>query len=52
MTKLSDLEKKWRKDPAFVKAYDDLEEEFVLIGAMMEARSHSGLSQEIGRAHV
>lgn len=45
MTKLSELSKKWFKDPAFVKAHDDLEEEFVLIGAMMEARSHSGLSQ-------
>ncbi len=45
MTKLSDLSKKWFKDPAFVKEYDGLEEEFVLIRAVMEARAHSGLSQ-------
>lgn len=45
MTKLVDLEKKWMKDPAFVKAYDDLEEEFSVIFAVMEARAKAGLSQ-------
>jgi ribosome-binding protein aMBF1 (putative translation factor) len=45
MTRLVDLEKKWLKDPAFVKAYDDLEEEFSVIFAVMEARAKAGLSQ-------
>jgi ribosome-binding protein aMBF1 (putative translation factor) len=45
MTKLEDLSKKWMKDASFRKAYEDLEEEFVLISAIMEARAHSGLSQ-------
>jgi ribosome-binding protein aMBF1 (putative translation factor) len=36
----------WRHDPAYVKAYDALEEEFTLAGAMIDARSRSGLSQE------
>ncbi len=45
MTRLVDLEKKWMKDPAFLKAYDDLEEEFLVIFAVMEARAKSGLSQ-------
>jgi ribosome-binding protein aMBF1 (putative translation factor) len=45
MTRLVDLEKKWLKDPAFVKAYDDLEEEFSVIFVVMEARAKAGLSQ-------
>ena len=36
---------KWRKDPAYVAAYNALEEEFVLAGAMIRARSHAGLTQ-------
>ena len=45
MTKLSTLERKWRKDPAFVKAYDDLEEEYALIEAVIKARLAAGLTQ-------
>jgi ribosome-binding protein aMBF1 (putative translation factor) len=45
MTRLVDLEKKWMKDPAFVKEFDALEEEFSVIYAVMEARAKSGLSQ-------
>jgi ribosome-binding protein aMBF1 (putative translation factor) len=45
MTRLVDLEKKWLKDPAFVKAYDALDEEYSVIFAVMEARAKSGLSQ-------
>jgi ribosome-binding protein aMBF1 (putative translation factor) len=45
MTRLADLEKKWLKDPAFVKAYDALDEEYSVIFAVMEARAKSGLSQ-------
>jgi ribosome-binding protein aMBF1 (putative translation factor) len=36
----------WRKDPAYVKAYNALEDEFSLARAMIEARAHAGLTQE------
>lgn len=46
MTKLSNLHKKWLKDPAYRKEYDALEEEFALASALIEARSRAGLTQE------
>ena len=36
----------WRKEPAYVRAYNALEEEFSLARAMIEARAHAGLTQE------
>jgi ribosome-binding protein aMBF1 (putative translation factor) len=36
----------WRKDPAYVKAYNALEDEFSLAKAMIEARTHANLTQE------
>jgi transcriptional regulator with XRE-family HTH domain len=45
MTKISDLHKKWMKNPAYRKEYDALEEEFSLIVAMHKARLRSGLNQ-------
>ena len=36
---------KWRKDPACVAAYDALEDECALAGAMIRARSFAGLPQ-------
>jgi ribosome-binding protein aMBF1 (putative translation factor) len=36
----------WRKDPAYVRAYDALEDEFALAKAMIEARAQAGLTQE------
>jgi len=36
----------WRKDPAFVKDYDALEDEFALARAMIAARARAGLTQE------
>jgi ribosome-binding protein aMBF1 (putative translation factor) len=36
----------WRKDPKFVAAYDALEEEFALAGALIEARSRANMTQE------
>jgi len=45
MTKFSSLEKKWRKDSAYRKAYDDLEEEFALMDALIQARLAAGLTQ-------
>lgn len=44
-TSLADLEKKWMKNPAFVKEYNALEDEFAIISALISARAHSGLTQ-------
>jgi len=46
MTKISNLHKKWMKDPEYRREYDALEEEFALASALIAARSHAGLSQE------
>jgi ribosome-binding protein aMBF1 (putative translation factor) len=45
MIKISDLHKKWMKDPAYRKEYDALDEEFALILAVAKARRRAGLSQ-------
>ena len=45
MIKISDLHKKWMKNPAYRKEYDALEEEFALILAVAKARRRAGLSQ-------
>lgn len=37
---------KWMKDPAFKKAYDDLELEFALISAMIDYRLKKGITQK------
>jgi ribosome-binding protein aMBF1 (putative translation factor) len=42
---VSELAKKWLKDPAFRREYDALEEEFALFDAMMTARGRAGLTQ-------
>lgn len=36
---------KWRKDPAYAAAYDELEEEFAIMSALISARTKAGLSQ-------
>lgn len=36
----------WRKDPAYVAAYEALEEEFVFASAVIGARARAGLTQE------
>jgi len=41
-----ELHAKWMKQPKYRKAYDDLEEEFRLASAMIEARTRAGLTQE------
>ena len=45
MTQLKDLHQTWSKDPAYQAAYDELEEEFALAGAIADARSRAGLTQ-------
>jgi ribosome-binding protein aMBF1 (putative translation factor) len=39
------LHKQWMKNPKYRAEYDALEEEFALIGAMMDARARAGLTQ-------
>ena len=46
MARISDLHKKWVKEPKYRKAYVALEEEFVLASAAMDLRSRAGLTQE------
>lgn len=46
MTKISDLHKKWMKDPEYKREYDALEEEFALASAIISARARAGLTQE------
>lgn len=38
--------KRWRKNPAYVEAYDELADEFALAAALIEARAKAGLTQE------
>lgn len=45
MTRITDLHKRWVKDPAYRKEYEALEEEFALAQAIAKARNRSGLSQ-------
>ena len=46
MTKMDVLHQEWMKKPAYREAYDALEDEFALAGAMIEARAKAGLTQE------
>ena len=45
MKKISNLHKKWMKEPAYSKEYNALEEEFALASAMISARAKAGLTQ-------
>ncbi len=46
MARITDLHKEWLKEPKYKKAYDALEEEFVLASAVMDVRNRAGLTQE------
>jgi transcriptional regulator with XRE-family HTH domain len=46
MARISDLHKKWMKQPRYRKTYEALEEEFVLASAMIHARNGAGLTQQ------
>jgi transcriptional regulator with XRE-family HTH domain len=46
MARISDMHKKWMKEPKYRKAYEALEGEFVLASAVLEVRSRAGLTQE------
>ena len=42
MARISEMHKKWMKEPKYRKAYDALEEEFVLAGAVVDVRNRAG----------
>ena len=44
--------KTWDKDKNFVRVYRDLEDEFALAAALIDAREHAGLSQEAVAARM
>ena len=46
MSKVSDLHKKWSRDPDYRAAYDETGPEFELARSMIEARIRAGLTQE------
>ena len=46
MTRISELHKKWLKEPDYRREYEALEEEFALASAMIAARARAGLTQE------
>lgn len=46
MARISDLHKRWMKEPKYQKEYMALEEEFALASAVIEARSRAGLTQQ------
>ena len=41
-----ELHAKWMKEPKYRKAYENLEQEFRLASALIEARARAGLTQE------
>lgn len=43
---LDDLHKKWIKNMAYKKAYEDLELEFSIISAIIDARIKKGITQK------
>ena len=46
MTHVRDLHEQWMQDPAYRGAYEQLEPEFALARALIEARTKAGLTQE------
>ena len=45
MIKISDLHKKWSRDPDYQVAYDELGPEFELARSLLDARLRAGLTQ-------
>jgi hypothetical protein len=39
MTKVKEFHQRWSKDPGYRKANDELEDEYALIGALIDARA-------------
>ena len=40
-----EMVREWRQDPAFVREYDSLEQEFALFDELLHARQEAGLTQ-------
>ena len=45
MARITELHEKWMQEPKYRKAYEALEEEFVLAAAVMDVRNRAGLTQ-------
>ena len=45
MSKVRDLHERWRQDPEYREAYDELGPEFELARVLIEARTSAGLTQ-------
>jgi len=45
MARISDMHKRWMREPKYRKAYAALEDEFVLASAVIDARTRAGLTQ-------
>src|SRR5207244_13628667 len=45
MARITDLHKKWMKEPKYRKAYAGLKEEFAFASAVIDARNRAGLTQ-------
>ena len=52
MTHVRDLHEQWMQDPAYRNAYEQLEPEFALARALIEARTKAGLTQLAERMHT
>ena len=46
MGRITELHKKWMKEPRYRKAYEALEGEFTLASAVIDVRSRAGLTQK------
>src|SRR5207245_11716291 len=46
MARITDLHKKWMKEPKYRKAYAALEDEFAFASAVIDARNRAGLTRE------
>jgi transcriptional regulator with XRE-family HTH domain len=46
MARITDLHKKWLKEPKYRKVYEALDEEFALASAVIDVRNRAGLTQE------
>jgi len=45
MARISEMHKRWMKEPKYRKAYDALEDEFAVARAVITARNRAGLTQ-------
>jgi transcriptional regulator with XRE-family HTH domain len=46
MGRIAEMHKQWMKEPKYRKAFEALEEEFVLASAVIDARNRAGLTQQ------